>query len=103
MQAAWPPQEGKPDRLVRLCCHKCETRFKANLGSTPRITARWRPKATSKPAAAASQAGIMAVQLAELPITVPQTRSNRPMAEAIQASFSGPVLASFIGQRFPYG
>jgi hypothetical protein len=23
-------EEGKPDRLVRLCCHKCETRFKAN-------------------------------------------------------------------------
>jgi hypothetical protein len=23
-------QEGKPDRLVRLCCHKCEARFKAN-------------------------------------------------------------------------
>jgi len=23
-------QEGKPDRLVRLCCHKCENRFKAN-------------------------------------------------------------------------
>ncbi len=23
-------QAGKPDRLVRLCCHKCETRFKAN-------------------------------------------------------------------------
>ena len=26
-----------------------QTRFKANLGSTPNITARWRPKATSKP------------------------------------------------------
>ena len=26
-----------------------QTRFKANLGATPRITARWRPKATSKP------------------------------------------------------
>ncbi len=26
-----------------------QTRFKANLGSTPTITARWRPKATSKP------------------------------------------------------
>lgn len=23
-------QEGKPDRLLRLCCHKCESRFKAN-------------------------------------------------------------------------
>jgi len=23
-------QPGKPDRLVRLCCHKCEARFKAN-------------------------------------------------------------------------
>ena len=23
-------QEGKPDRLVRLCCHKCEARFKNN-------------------------------------------------------------------------
>lgn len=23
-------QEGKPDRLVRLCCHKCEKRFKAS-------------------------------------------------------------------------
>ena len=23
-------QEGKPDRLVRLCCHKCEARFEAN-------------------------------------------------------------------------
>ena len=23
-------QDGKPDRLVRLCCHKCEARFKAN-------------------------------------------------------------------------
>ncbi len=26
-----------------------QTRFKANLGSTPNITVRWRPKATSKP------------------------------------------------------
>ena len=23
-------QEGKPDRLLRFCCHKCETRFNAN-------------------------------------------------------------------------
>ena len=23
-------QEGKPDRLLRFCCHKCESRFKAN-------------------------------------------------------------------------
>ena len=23
-------QAGQPDRLVRLCCHKCEKRFKAN-------------------------------------------------------------------------
>lgn len=23
-------QDGKPDRLVRLCCHKCEKRFKAS-------------------------------------------------------------------------
>jgi hypothetical protein len=23
-------QDGKPDRLVRLCCHKCERRFKAS-------------------------------------------------------------------------
>jgi hypothetical protein len=23
-------QEGKPDRLVRLCCNKCVARFKAN-------------------------------------------------------------------------
>lgn len=38
-------------RLIGLPVQAAEkqTRFKANLGSTPRISARWRPKATSKP------------------------------------------------------
>ncbi len=38
-------------RLIAVAVQAAEkqTRFKANLGSTPRISARWRPKATSKP------------------------------------------------------